>query len=346
MTNKSVHQEDEVDLGSLFRSIGRGFKNLFGAVGHLFSVIYHYFISVLIFLRKNVLPLGISLLLGALIGLFLDLSQPKLYSSTMVVEPNFKSAQQLYNNINFYHELVKQKDTILLADNLKISAYEASKLKGFYIEPIKNQNEKYELFDDFIQKVDTATIKKIDFKEFKRNFTDYDYKYHIIKVRSLDKNIFEKLSFPIISSIQNNNYFKNLKKINDENLTQNEKVLVKSLQAVDTLRKIYNEVLITEAKKAESSTNITLAQGAKKTDEIELFSESLKLNRDLVENNQEKAETMDILNVVSTFSKVGVKERSIFKMYTFIIGIAFFFLMLLLILLKRLNTFLTNYIAK
>ena len=250
----------------------------------------------------------------------------------------------MYQNINFYHELVKQKDSNLLAQTFQISVSEASKLKGFYIEPLKKENEKYEFFNDFIEEVDTTTIKNIDIKEFKNGFTDYDYKYHQIKVKSLSNTIFEKLSIPIISSIQNNSYYKYQKKINDENLSQNEKVLVKSLQEVDTLRKIYNEVLITEAKKAEMGTNITLAQGVKKTDELELFNESLKLNKELINNNKEKAETTDILNVVSTFNKVGIKERGLFKKMTTILGLGFGLLMLIFILLKQLNSYLLKYI--
>ena len=113
---------------------------------------------------------------------------------------------------------------------------------------------------------------------------------------------------------------------------QNETVLLKSLKEVDTLRNIYNEVLITEAKKADSGTNITLAQGSKNTNELELFNESLELNKDLISNNKAKAETTDILNVVSTFSKVGVKERRILKKYTFLLSIGFGLLMLLFIL--------------
>jgi hypothetical protein len=124
---------------------------------------------------------------------------------------------------------------------------------------------------------------------------------------------------------------------------QNEKVLQKSLIEVDTLRKIYNEVLIKEADKAETGTSITLAEGTKKTSELELFEESLRLNKELIENNKEKAETTEILNVVSNFSKVGAEERSLFKKYTFLVSLAFALLMLSFILIAKLNTFLSTY---
>ena len=264
----------------------------------------------------------------------------------MVVEPNFKSAQQLYKNIDFYNELIQQKDTNLLAQTFYISKNEASKLKGFFIEPIKNENEKYEFFNNFIQEVDTTTVKNIDIKEFNKNFTDFDFRYHQIKVISLSNDIFDELNTPIINSIENNLYFNNRKKINDQNLLQNEKVFLKSLQEVDTLRKIYNEVLITEANKTESGTNITLAQGTKKTSEIELFKESLTLNKSLIENNIEKAETTEIINVISKFSKIGVKQRNIEKTMTFILGIGLGLLMLIFILLKQLNKVLIDFKSK
>ena len=343
MAKQNIPQEDEVDLGSLFKIIGKGFKNLFGAIGQFFKSVFHLLILLLLFLRSNALKLGIAMVVGASIGLYLDLTSTKQYSSSMIVEPNFKSTQQLYQNIYFYNELVKQKDSNLLAETFQISVSEALKLKGFYIEPLKNENEKYELFNNFIEEVDTTTVKNINIKEFKNAFTDFDYKYHKIKVMAISNSVFEKLSYPIVNSIENNSYFKNQKFINDLNLLQNEKVLLKSLVEVDTLRKIYNEVLITEAKKSETGTSITLAQGAKKTDEIELFNESLKLNKELIDNNTEKAETTEILNVVSTFSKVGVKERSIIKKMTFILGVGFGFIMLVFILFKQLNQFLLKY---
>ncbi len=340
-TNQTSNEE--VDLGSLFKVIGKGFKNLFIEIGKFFSKVFHYFVVLLLFIRNNALKLGLAILIGAIAGLVLDLTQPPKYFSKMIVEPNFKSAQQLYNNISFYDELVDQKDFTLLSETLNISLDEAKNLKEFKIKPIKNDNEKYELFDDFIETIDTATIRKINIREFKNNFTNFDYKYHEITVVSLSGSVFEKLGTPIINSIESNSYFKNQKRINDANLLQNEQVLVKSLKEVDTLRRIYNEVLITEARKTETGTNITLAQGVKKTEEIELFNESLKLNEELIDNNKERAETTEILNIVSTFNKLGIKERSILKKKTFLLATGTGLVMLIYILLLQLNAFLLNY---
>ena len=341
--SKENISSDEVDLGNLFKVIGKGIQNFFNVIGRFFATLYHYLILFLLFLRNNAMKLGLATLIGAGIGLYLDLTKPAVYSSKMTLEPNFKSTQQLYNNIDFYHELVQQNETALLAKSLNISKEEASKLKGFYIEPLKNENEKYELFNEFMQEVDTALVENISIKDFKKGFSNFDYKYHEIKVKSTNSVIFSKLGSPIVNSIENNPYYKNLKRINDQNFLQNQQVLVKSLSEIDTLRKIYNEVLLTEARKMESGTSITLAQGVKKTEEVELFNESSKLNEELISNNTEKAKVTEILNIVSTFSEIGVKERNVYKKYTFMIGFLFFTLTLFIILLKQLNTYLKNY---
>jgi len=299
--SKENMSSDEVDLGSLFRIIGKGIQNFFNAIGTFFAALYHYLILFLLFLRNNAIKLGIAALVGGGIGLYLDITEPPIYSSKMIVEPNFKSTQQLYNNIAFYHELVKQKDTTLLAKSLSISTREASKLKGFYIEPIKNNNEKYEAFNNFAQELDTIFAKNIDINDFKKEFSDLDFRYHEIVVKSSNSLIFSKLGEPIINSIENNTYYKNLKEINDENFLQNQRVLEKSLTEIDTLRKIYNEVLITEAKKMESG------------------------------------------NVVSTFGNIGLKERTIFSKYTFIIGVGATLLVLLFMMALQLNRYLLNY---
>jgi len=343
MTNQIKPQDEDVDLGSLFKIIGKGIKNLFNSIGQFFSYVFHSFITLLLFLRNNAIKLGIAVVVGAAVGFYVDYNKERVYTSTMLVEPNFKSTRQLYQNIDFYNELVKQGDSLLLAKSLSIDVSEAKDLKGFYISPIKNENEQYEFFNEFVENLDSTTVKNLDIKDFKKGFTIYDYRNHQILVKSLNSTIFKKIEAPIISSIENNAYFKTQKKIHDQNLEQNETVLLKSLVEVDTLRRIYNEVMITEAKKSEMGTSITLAQGAKKTNEIELFTESLKLNKELIDNNTEKAETSDIINIVSSFSEVGIKERDLFKKYTVLFSIGLGGLMMLILLLIQLNTFLINY---
>ncbi|MDB9771067.1 hypothetical protein OAB31_02575, partial [Polaribacter sp.] len=158
MANNPQNNE-EVDLGSLFVIIGKGFSNFFNFIGNFFKDVFHFIISILLFLKQHILPIGIAGTLGFLLGVFLELKNPKRYSSDLVLQTNFKSSRQLYDNIDFYNSLVKQKDTLGLEQTFGLDKQAAASLKKFTITPIKNQNDIISGYDELILKSDTATVR-------------------------------------------------------------------------------------------------------------------------------------------------------------------------------------------
>ncbi|MEN8856686.1 MAG: hypothetical protein ABF260_01280, partial [Flavobacteriaceae bacterium] len=102
MSTNQKTNEEEVDLGSLFIIIGNGFKKLFNFIGSVFKGLFHFLISILIFLKDNIVKIGIAAFIGFAIGVFLQVKSADKYESQMLVQPNFKSANQLYNNISYY----------------------------------------------------------------------------------------------------------------------------------------------------------------------------------------------------------------------------------------------------
>ena len=55
MSTNQKNNEEEIDLGSLFKIIGKGFQNLFNFIGSIFAGIFDFFISILIFLKSNII---------------------------------------------------------------------------------------------------------------------------------------------------------------------------------------------------------------------------------------------------------------------------------------------------
>ena len=73
MSTAKNNNEEEVDLGSLFVIIGKGFKNFFNFIGSIFKGIFHRFILILIFLRFHFNKVcSSSFNGGAIAGLFLE----------------------------------------------------------------------------------------------------------------------------------------------------------------------------------------------------------------------------------------------------------------------------------
>ena len=102
--NTDNNNQEEVDLGSLFVIIGKGFSNFFNFIAKTFKGIFHLFISMFIFLKENSIKIGVALIVGLILGLFLEINKKVSYASDLLVSPNFKSARQLYNNVNYYND--------------------------------------------------------------------------------------------------------------------------------------------------------------------------------------------------------------------------------------------------
>ena len=337
------NNEEEVDLGSLFIIIGRGFSKFFAFIGSIFKGIFEFVITILLFLKEHFKKIAIAAILGGVLGLFIETTKNDLYGSEMLVEPNFESAKQLYNNVNYYNDLVKQKDTLVLANTFKISNKEAASLKKFTIEPIVNQNDIIKGYNSFVLSVDTTTVKSYTFQEFKNAFTNLDYKLHKITVLSEENSVFTKLDDVIISSVTTNQYFKRLKELTNENLNRTDSVYRKNLSQLDSLRKVYMQVMIEEAKKLSTGTSIDLGGEKKSTKELELFETNKKINNDLRALANEKSKNYEVINVISNFQPVGYKIKGVTNNYVFLLGVISVGFMIVILLLIKLNIYLDNY---
>ncbi|MFL3661813.1 MAG: hypothetical protein ACI6PN_08690, partial [Polaribacter sp.] len=71
--NTENNNQEEVDLGSLFVIIGKGFSNFFNFIGTIFKGIFHFLIIVLIFLKKNYKPISTAALIGLIAGFALEM---------------------------------------------------------------------------------------------------------------------------------------------------------------------------------------------------------------------------------------------------------------------------------
>lgn len=343
MSTNPKNNDEEVDLGSLFKIIGKGFQNLFNFIGKIFKSIFDFIINILLFLKSNIIKIGIAAILGAALGFYLEFGSPDTYTSTMLVEPNFKSARQLYNNISYYNDLVKQKDTATLQKVFNFDKQKAASLRKFEISPIENQNDIINGYNDLVLDVDTLTIKSYEYKEFKNAFTIYDYKVHQINVIAEENDVFDQIGNIIVSSIVKNNFFNRLKELSNENVNRTDSVYKENLAQVDSLRKVYMQVLIDEAKKESSGTNIDLGGEKRTTKELELFETNRKINADLKKITEEKSEQYEVLNVVSDFQPIGHKIEGVTKNYAFLLGVVFAGLMIGFLLLLQLNRYLDNY---
>lgn len=265
----------------------------------------------------------------------------------MVIEPNFNSVQQLYNNVGFYNELAKAKDSLSLSEALNITTKEAISIKNFSVESYSDENQKIVLFDRFVRSLDSTTKKAIDMKAYLKNFNSFDARFHTISVTASDNTVAKKIQPAIISSISNNSYFNLQKNISDSNIKLQDSLYKKQIAEIDSLQALYKKVLLKEAERAIQGTNISLGEtGEQNNKELSLINKMDELKLGLVELNNERGNKSSILNVISDFPRKGVRDSGILKSNKFLIPVLFLIVTALVLLLLSLNKYLKNYRRK
>lgn len=301
----------------------------------------------LIFVQKNIIVIGAAVIIGGVGGFILDKTLPEKYISRMVVEPNFNSVQQLYNNIAFYNDLAEAQDSVALATALNITEHEAASVKEIFTDSYSDENQKIKLFDEFIRGLDTTTVKAIDYENYLKNFNSMDARFHQISVISTDNKVAKKAQPAIINSISVNQYFKLQKRINDENLDLQEEIYKKQLAEIDSLQSLYKIVMVKEADKPMQGTNINLAESSDSQGrELELVQEKDVLKEKLVALNKERANKSTIINVISDFPTRGVELKGIWNSYKFKLPILLLVLVFGVLALLALNRYLKTYNQK
>ena len=343
MSTAKNNNEEEVDLGSLFVIIGKGFKNFFNFIGSIFKGAFHFLISILLFFKKHFIKLAIAILMGGIVGLYLEISKEKIYRSDLLVQPNFNSTKQLYNNINYYNDLVKQGNFSLLASIFKIDTARSSSLRKFEISPIIKKIDVINSYDRFVSTSDSLTVDSFNFDDFNDSFVDYDYYTHEIQVEANINDVFLGLDEVIIASVVNNNYFNRIKKLKNEQFQRTDSLLRVNLIEVDSLRNVYMSVMIEDAKNSSTGTSTDLGGSQKTTKEIELFDTDQTINNNLIKISEDIAQKSEVINVISNFQNIGYEVKDISRNYMFVGVLLSFFITLIIILLIDLNKFLSTY---
>ncbi len=337
MTKNNKNKED-IDLGDLMSLINKVFNKIYS----FFAGIFYVAISFLKLLKQNIIKITIVGAIGGAIGLYTELAEPTLYKSNLIVSPNFNSSVLLYNNIEYYNNLTKQKHFTKLAKTFKIDESVASSLVKFTIKPIKSENDIFNAYKNNIvaNEKDTTIIKKIyPYKNFKESFTYLDYKLHDIEVLSNRSDVFKKLENTILLSARENNYFKRLSKLNSQNINRTDSLLRKDLNYSESLMETYIKIMPLEAKsKASNSTTISFGEKKMIVKELEIFNTRSEINTDLTDLLDSKTKGNKIINVISSFQPIGNKVSGVLKNYIFLysaLGIGLSILMILIIKLYK-----------
>lgn len=333
-------QNDEVDLGQLFKLIGNAFDRFFRFIGSIFTSLFLAFVWLVFFIKKHILKFVIAGVIGVALGFLLENALEPVYKSYATIKQNYKTGENLYNSISYYKDLVRQRDINTLKNSLNIEEVEAASILDFDILPVVTENEKLQNYDAYIKTLDSAVASKVTYQAYIANFEDYNYEYQQIAIKAKARNNFKKVFDKIIENIDKNTFFEREQEKDLTQLKNEESALLEALNKSDSLQSTYKRVLekvLDNGKTAQTSITIEGSTQIDKTKEFDLYKSDLELREKLVENRRKQADKEFVIEVVSSKQESGIidKTKKVFgktvsnKMF-YAVGIVFLTLLVLL----------------
>ena len=308
------NNSEEVDLGQLFKLIGRAFNKLYSFIGFLFKKLFLTFIWFVFFIKKHLIKIAIAGIIGIALGFFIEKTSEPAYKSYCIVKQNYNTGETLYNSINYFNGLVGQKDTITLENTLGIRSNDASSILSFSLKSVATNNEMLRSYDTYIKTIDSVIALDISFKDFIENDKDYNHPYQQIAIKSRNKTNFNIVFNKIIETINTNDYFKREQEKNIIQLSNRKLAIENSLIKSDSLQNTYKRVLeksIENVKGSEIGITFEGANDIEKTKEYNLYLNDIKLREDLVGIERAISDNENIIEIMSSKQDNGLLDNNI-----------------------------------
>lgn len=255
MENQNINS-DEISLSQL----GDKIKDFFSSINDAFF-------NTIQFIVRNIVIIIILLVAGIGLGTYLDVDN-KAYTHKVIVMPNFKSVDYLYQEVERINTKIKEDDTEFLQqigiknpDDLKeIEITAIVDIYEFIDESNSSTPEKDSKFQLFKLISENGDMNKM----LEDNTTSKYYKNHVITITTKGKAKQEDFVDPIMAYFESNTYFKQIQKAtlyNLDRMVASNDSIIRQIDAVvsdfsSTSKVNNNMVFLTENTQVNELLNI------------------------------------------------------------------------------------------
>jgi len=226
----STPPTDEIDLGQLFQIIGNGFKNLFKA-----------FLRLFLYLKKNMVKLGILLVVGLAIGYGLNKIVTKKLKTEVIVKPNLESRDYLYSVVGEIQTNLRAKDSSFF----KEIGVGIEDVMGFTIaiEPMEQSATGDNIDDDikYLEMLEKFRGDDLITDVVRTEILNRSKLSHRITFYYKDASIGKSTSEKLLNYINSNEFFNELVTINRNNAEERIKQDNNLVLQIDDLVKQYSD---------------------------------------------------------------------------------------------------------
>lgn len=277
-----IHNSDEINL-----------SHVADKVKGVFSSVNNSFFNIIQFVVRNIIVIVALIIIGVGLGTYLDMGN-KIFTHKIIVMPNFKSVNYLYEEVDRINAKVKEDDTEYLE---KIGIPKAERIVKIEIDAIVDiyefidnnggvaeNDSKFQLFKLISENGDMN-------KMLEDNTTSKYYKNHVITITTKGRVTQENLIDPFLAHLESNAYFKAMQKTFFKNLDM-------TVATNDSIANQIDAVIKAYASSGTSSSNLVS------------LNEKTSIN-DLLRTKQSLAETKANLNIQSIENSKVIKDNGI-----------------------------------
>ena len=305
------NNQDEIDLGYLFKKISSFFKSL---IRLLFMVIA--------FFIKYIIIILVLIITGVAIGYFLDKNKTDIYNNELIVIPNFESTQYLYDKVDALSAKIKDRDTVFLKSTIGSNYRELKSLEAEPIVDIFNfasaTRERVDLFKALTDKQDIP-----DYLKDPQNFQYFKYQHVTVKIKGKEHS--KEIIDAIEKYFNDSQHFSEYMEVGKVNTQFRIETSEKMISQIDTILKATSLL-----QKNKSASPVVMVNDNSQINA--LFESKERLLYNLLKLNMLKVDEQNIIKIaavnynVSDFSGINISNKVKYPLLLVLLFSGFFFI--------------------
>ena len=345
--NKKPNTE-EIDIIQFFSAIGNMFIGLFRGLVNIIKWFIFIIVDAILYVRKHYIVLSLGLLIG-LIYSFFARDKAKPYYGEITLRTNYNAQMGLQEKVDMLNDFIVKHDFENLGKALNLTPKEARFFSDFHLKPASNDVFLLEDYEEYLMRKDTAVYEFFEFKKYKRNISSIDdlNRYWKLKITAYSPSVFKNLNESLMKLFNSDSLVIKRKQLYLSYLNLKKESFLKSLQDIDTMRKVFDKALLSGNKQGGQAVNLMLsnedATVGGPEEAYNLFEERKNTLENLDKIIRQINKYSDAVVFLNSLPKTGITKESILNNKYVRYSLFGFLLALFGLLLIDFNRFLNKY---
>lgn len=278
--SRQSRREDEIDIGHIFKLIGRAFTR-FGQ-GLFFGVATLRYLFI-----QNRLFFAIVIIVGLVFGgVYVKLIRKDVYRTSMILSSDYHNPRLLESIFNKINQLADQKDKTALAQLLQIDEKTATSIKKFTFEPFMAEDDLIEIEVLREQLMIVSREKQVDVDGILDRLKTANKRVFEISAAVYDPQVIKELESALVNYLKKSDYVNNRLMISRQLLLERRKKLAGESAKLDSLKGILYSNYIMMPTTSRGSGNVYLGDD-RIANPLDVFERDLSLNTEILAIDRE-----------------------------------------------------------